>query len=232
MSRSPFTSGLFQAWIGQFHDEIRANEKWLTELDRAIGDADHGVNMRRGMEQVKAHMVDLKGADLSSQFRMVSGHLTSSVGGASGPLYGAFFLHASCVVPAGKLELRLGDFASCLEAGLQGVVGLGHAQAGDKTMVDVLIPVVTAFKSMSRRQSSAADIFSEGVLIAESAMKSTIPMQASKGRASYLGARSVGHQDPGATSIFLLVRALAVAATRLSSPEVKKPQTNTPKLIP
>lgn len=218
-------------WVQHFHRAIITNEKWLTDLDAAIGDGDHGANMRRGMDCVMAHLSDLEHADVGSQLRMISGHLTSSVGGASGPLYGAFFLHASCVITP-RSEVRISDFATCLEAGLQGMVGLGHAVAGDKTMVDVLLPVVTAYKSMSRRHSSPAAIFSEAVQIAEAAMKSTIPMQARKGRASYLGTRSIGHQDPGATSMFFLMRSLAEAATKDPAFAVQNQKSTTRKLIP
>lgn len=222
---------LLQSWLTCFHKAICGNEKWLTELDRAIGDADHGTNMRRGMERVMEHIGEFKGVDLATQFRMVSSHLTASVGGASGPLYGAFFLHASCVIPD-RGELRMSDFATCLEAGLQGVVGLGHARAGDKTMVDVLLPVVSAYKSMSRRQAPPMEILSEGSLIAEAAMKSTVPMQAAKGRASYLGTRSIGHQDPGATSMYLLMRALVDACAKKSFFSANQPKPTARKLIP
>lgn len=225
------THNLLLNWITGYHKAIVANENWLTELDRAIGDGDHGTNMRRGMDRVMEHRGDLKGADLSTQLRMISGHLTASIGGASGPLYGAFFLHASCVVSP-RHETRIRNFTTCLEAGLQGVVGLGHAIAGDKTMVDVLIPIVSAYKSIARRHVTPAQFFSETVQIAEAAMKSTISMQARKGRASYLGARSIGHQDPGATSMFLLMRTLAEAATKDPAFTVQTQKSTTRKLIP
>lgn len=231
LQNTPLASVLLHRWIHLFYQAIKSNEKALTELDRAIGDADHGTNMRRGMDRVMEHIKDFKGADVGTQLRMISGHLTSSIGGASGPLYGAFFLHASCVIPP-RVDVRLTDVTAALEAGLQGVVGLGHAVAGDKTMVDVLIPVVTAYKSMARRHITPADIFSEAVQIAEAATKSTIPMQARKGRASYLGARSIGHQDPGATSMCLLLSSLAEAA--MKEPAFSKPtqKSTTRKLIP
>lgn len=224
-------SALLLNWVHAYHAAIVENEKWLTDLDSAIGDADHGANMLRGMQRVMEHLPELADNDASTQMRMISGHLTSSIGGASGPLYGAFFLHASCVA-SHREDIRVIDVATCLEAGLQGVVGLGHAVAGDKTMVDVLIPIVSAFKSMARRHSAPVKIFTEAVQIAEVAMKSTIPMQARKGRASYLGARSIGHQDPGATSMYLLVRALAAAAAKEPSFTVQNQKATTRRLIP
>lgn len=231
VSHSVFTTKLLTSWLRHFHGLIVLHEKLLTELDRAIGDADHGINMRKGTERVMAHLNELRGHDLAGQLRIISGHFTGSIGGASGPLYGAFFLHAACVVPP-RNEIRIADFVACFDAGLNGVVGLGRAQAGEKTMVDVLIPVAAAYKSMTRRHLSPKEMFTEAALIAEAAMKSTIPMQASKGRASYLGERSIGHQDPGATSIYLLIDALSSAVAGEIPSSVNKHKETNRKLIP
>jgi dihydroxyacetone kinase-like protein len=204
-------------WMAIFADSIRAAEPLLTRLDSAIGDADHGVNMSRGMNAVNAKLDSLALADLAGQLRVISTTLMSSVGGASGPLFGAFFLQASHATPH-KSEVGLGDFSLAMEAGYRGVVQLGKAAPGDKTMVDSLAAAVGSLRASCARHEALAAALKAAGTAAHHAAESTIPMIARKGRASYLGERSAGTQDPGATSAALLFDALAQSVTFQSQP--------------
>lgn len=194
-------------WLQTFATEIEQNKDYLTELDAAIGDADHGINMDRGFKKVMSQLPTVANKDISSILKAVSMTLISSIGGASGPLYGTFFLRASTAV-AGKQELNEQDMLGLLQAGLDGVLERGKAQLGDKTMVDVLSPAVTAFQQAVGEKNTTLQAMQQTVAAAEQAMKDTTPMVAKKGRASYLGERSVGHQDPGATSSYLMLKSL------------------------
>lgn len=194
-------------WLRRFTAEIEQNKDYLTELDAAIGDADHGINMDRGFKKVMSQLPTVADKDIGSILKTVSMTLISSVGGASGPLYGTFFLKASTAV-ALKQELTEEDMGGILKAGLDGVLGRGKAQLGDKTMVDVLSPAVAAFEEAIAEDREMQQAMQQAVVAAEQGMKNTIPMLAKKGRASYLGERSVGHQDPGATSCYLLLKSL------------------------
>jgi dihydroxyacetone kinase-like protein len=196
-------------WLQRFALEIEQNKDYLTELDAAIGDADHGINMERGFKKVIAQLPSVAESvaekDISSILKTVSMTLISTVGGASGPLYGTFFLRASTAI-TGKQELTEQDILEMLQAGLDGLIQRGKAQPGDKTMVDVLFSSVAAFeKAMGLGMLKAIQ---QAVDAAEQSMKDTIPMLAKKGRASYLGERSIGHQDPGATSCYLMLKSL------------------------
>lgn len=194
-------------WLQKFAAEIEQNKDYLTELDAAIGDADHGINMDRGFKKVNSQLPSLADKDIGSILKAVSMTLISSVGGASGPLYGTFFLRASTVV-ADKQQLTDEDIVSLLQAGLDGVLQRGKAQPGDKTMLDVLTPAVDAFKQAVSQGNNTLEAMPKAVATAEQAMLDTIPMLAKKGRASYLGERSIGHQDPGATSSYLMLKCL------------------------
>jgi phosphoenolpyruvate---glycerone phosphotransferase subunit DhaL len=194
-------------WIRAFADAVSDNEEMLTRLDSAIGDADHGANMARGMKAVVAKLDQTELASPSALLKQVGMTLVSTVGGASGPLYGTFFLRMATA--AGDAErLDQARFAAVLRAGVEGVVARGKAEAGDKTMYDALAPAVDALDAALGGQNpsgalrAAADAAAEG-------RDATTPMLARKGRASYLGERSVGHQDPGATSAALLIAAAA-----------------------
>jgi dihydroxyacetone kinase-like protein len=188
---------------------ISENARMLTELDTAIGDGDHGENMMRGFKAVtKKLAAEAAPADLTALFKLVGMALLSSVGGAAGPLYGGFFLALSKAT-AGKQILGKAELQQILTEGLADIQRRGKAQLGDKTMVDALVPALQAF-----RASPDGDLTPALKAAAEQAHRSaeaTIPLQARKGRASYLGERSIGHQDPGATSSWLLLRALASA---------------------
>ena len=185
---------------------IAANAARLTELDTAIGDGDHGTNMVRGFAAVQKKLAGQRAGDIAALFKQVGMTLLSSVGGASGPLYGGFFLELGKQA-AGKETLRQSDVIQMFEGGLRDVQRRGKAEPGDKTMVDSLAPAVAAMRDESNRDlSSTLKRASEAARVG---VESTIPLQARKGRASYLGERSIGHQDPGATSCLLLLQALA-----------------------
>ena len=194
-------------WLQDFATQIEQNKDYLTELDAAIGDADHGINMERGFKKVMSQLPSVADKDIGSILKSVSMTLISSVGGASGPLYGTFFLKASTVA-VDKQQLTDEEIVSLLQAGLDGVLQRGKAQLGDKTMVDVLSPTVDALAQAVGEGKNTLAAMQQAVVVAEQAMKDTIPMLARKGRASYLGERSVGHQDPGATSAYLMLKCL------------------------
>ncbi|BAY42510.1 dihydroxyacetone kinase subunit L [Scytonema sp. HK-05] len=202
-------------WLQTFAVEIEQNKDYLTELDAAIGDADHGINMDRGFKKVIAQLPTVADKDIGSILKAVSMTLISSIGGASGPLYGTLFLRASTAV-ADKQELTDEDMLGMLQAGLDGVLGRGKAQLGDKTMVDVLSPAVIAFQQAVGDENSILQAMQRAVAAAEQGMKDTTPMIAKKGRASYLGERSVGHQDPGATSSYLMLKSLLTVLENFS----------------
>ncbi len=195
-------------WVRVFADVIAENKEYLTQLDSAIGDADHGINMNRGMQAVAAKLDDIPNGDIGVMLKAVGMTLVSTVGGAGGPLYGTLFLQLGTAT-VGKAELEPPDWASALEAAVQGVQMRGKAEPGDKTMVDALIPARDAFRQAVEEGASFEDSLRRSAAAAEEGMKATIPWVARKGRASYLGERSAGHQDPGATSSFLLVKTAA-----------------------
>jgi dihydroxyacetone kinase-like protein len=195
-------------WVRVFADVIAENKEYLTQLDSAIGDADHGINMNRGMQAVAAKLDDIPNGDIGVMLKAVGMTLVSTVGGAGGPLYGTLFLQLGTAT-VGKAELEPPDWASALEAAVQGVQMRGKAEPGDKTMVDALIPARDAFRQAVEEGASFEDSLRRSAAAAEEGMKATIPWVARKGRASYLGERSAGHQDPGATSSFLLMKTAA-----------------------
>ena len=195
-------------WLERTADVLHENRTYLTDLDSAIGDADHGINMDRGFSAVRDRFPTMATMDISTQLRTVGSTLVSTVGGAGGPLYGTAYLRAAGVA-AGKQELTSADVVAMLEAFLGGIVARGKAQPGEKTMVDALTPATTAAKQALDERATVAQITSRAAAAAEEGMKATIPMLATKGRASYLGERSIGHQDPGATSSWLILRSLA-----------------------
>jgi dihydroxyacetone kinase-like protein len=196
-----------RAWLELFAEEVAANVDLLTQLDSAIGDADHGANLNRGMTAVVATPVDA-GAPPGVLLKTTGITLVSTVGGASGPLYGTLFLRMAG--SAGDADaLAPTAFAAALRAGLEGVVARGRAQAGDKTMYDALAPACDALDKALSEGASFDDALAAASAAADAGRDATTPMLARKGRASYLGERSVGHQDPGATSTALLVSAAA-----------------------
>ncbi len=203
------TTENLHAWIDALQQVYRQNKVWLTDLDAAIGDADHGINMDRGFNAAQTALADEAcPADMGDLLKAVAMMLIKTVGGAAGPLYGTFFLRAAAVC-AGKDGLRPADVAAMFAAGLAGIVQRGKAQPGDKTMVDALTPAVAAMQQAAADGAAMAVVLRAGVAAAQQGMEATTPMQAKKGRASYLGERSIGHQDPGATSAWLLMRTAA-----------------------
>jgi dihydroxyacetone kinase-like protein len=195
-------------WIKTYAHVLAQNRDTLTQLDSAIGDADHGANMDRGFQAVMSKMADMSGQDIGSVFKTVGMTLLSTVGGAAGPLYGTLFLQLGSVT-TGKMELSLEEMAAGLEAGVGGVQKRGKAEPGDKTMIDALAPALDVLKSAAAEGRSISEAFKASAEAAKSGMEATIPLVARKGRASYLGERSAGHQDPGATSSYLLIQSAA-----------------------
>jgi dihydroxyacetone kinase-like protein len=195
-------------WVKAIAGVIGENSKYLTELDAAIGDADHGANMDRGFKAVMNKMPEISDKDIGTIFKTVGMTLISTVGGAGGPLYGTFFLQVG-MKTAGKMELNLADWADALEAALNGVIMRGKAELGDKTMVDALTPAVAGLKQSITDSQPIHKALELSADAARKGMEGTIPLVARKGRASYLGERSAGHQDPGATSSFLILQAAA-----------------------
>ena len=201
---------LLTGWVREFARSIGENAQLLTDLDAAIGDADHGINMDRGMTAVIGALDEAAPADMSALSKLVGMTLVKSVGGASGPLYGTFFLRMAGAFGSGD-SVDAVDFAKALRAGIEGVVQRGRAEAGDKTMFDTLAPALDALDAALASGSGLATALADATLAAEKGRDATESMVARKGRASYLGQRSVGHQDPGATSAAMLIAAAATA---------------------
>ena len=223
-------------WMAAFAAAVAREREHLTELDAAIGDADHGINMERGTQAVLGRIAGAAGTlpspaaqgplpsplppetrkprgGLGSLLKTVGMTLVSTVGGAAGPLYGTLFL-AMAGAAGARDELAVGEWAATLRAGVAGVRARGKAEPGDKTMLDALLPAVEALDSAAAAGQPLETALQRAAAAAEQGMLATIPLVARKGRASYLGERSAGHQDPGATSSWLL---LATAAETLAS---------------
>lgn len=202
------------AWVRAFASAIEENKGYLTQLDSAIGDADHGTNMHRGFQAALAKLEEAPGDDIGAALKGVGMTLVSKIGGAGGPLYGTLFMQMGAAL-AGKAEVEADDWATALEAGVKGVQTRGKAEPEDATMLDALLPAVRALKEAVGDGSSLEAALGEATDAAQKGMEATIPMVARKGRASYLGERTVGHQDPGATSSYLLMKAASdVMATK------------------
>lgn len=213
----PVTTQDLLTCLHRMAEVIEANREYLTALDAAIGDADHGINMDRGFKAALKRLPPVEDKDAGTILKTVGVALVSTVGGAGGPLYGTAFMQAGTVL-GGKYELEPQDVLAALDAALQGVVMRGKANLGDKTMVDALTPAVQALREALQNGANIVDALERAASAAEQGMKDTIPMLAKKGRASYLGERSIGHQDPGATSTYLLLRVMAdVAREKYSS---------------
>ncbi len=199
-------------WLRRFDDRIQDERAHLTKLDSAIGDADHGANMARGMTAVRELLdeSDLDEATIGGLFKQAGMALVSKVGGASGPLYGTFLLRFGSS-GGDRTNLDAAGLVDALDAALGGVVARGKAEAGDKTMVDAIEPAVAALREAIEDEATVAAATATAARAADAGRDATEPMRARKGRASYLGERSEGHVDPGATSSALLFRALADA---------------------
>ncbi len=197
-------------WLDRFRDAVVAQRDWLTELDSAIGDADHGANMARGMTAAAEKAAQTAPTTADELFKTVGMTLVSTVGGASGPLYGTFFLRLGATLGAVS-EVEPASLAAGLRAGLEGIVARGKAEAGDKTLFDAAAPAIDAMDRALAAGDSAAAAAAAAATAAAAGRDATIDLVARKGRASYLGERSAGHMDPGSTSMTLLFETLAAA---------------------
>jgi len=206
-------AGFFRAWIAEIAAVVETQRDHLTQLDAAIGDADHGINLARGFDAVEAALAQAATPTPGSVLVLTGSTLISKVGGASGPLYGTAFRQAGKTL-GDVPEVDLGALAGALEAALSGVQRLGAAREGEKTMVDALAPAASALSKAVAEGASPADALAALADAADAGAQATISMHALKGRASYLGPRSVGHEDPGAASTALILRALRDVAQR------------------
>jgi len=199
-----------QTWMRRFAEAVDEHRAELVALDTAIGDGDHGTNMDRGMRKAITQMDALADGGIAATLKAVGMALISSVGGAAGPLYGTVFLQmANSAGDAGELDTA--GWADAVAAALSGVQARGKAEPGDKTMVDALAPAAEALRAAQAEGLGIVEATQRAADAAQAGMEATIPMEARRGRASYLGPRSVGHQDPGATSTHLLLRSAAEA---------------------
>jgi dihydroxyacetone kinase-like protein len=195
------------AWMSEIASSVRAERDYLVQLDAAIGDGDHGINMNRGFDAVTLALSTEPDSTPGKLLILAGKTLISTVGGASGPLWGSALRKAGRALGDGP-TFDLSQLVDAMAAALASVQDLGAAVPGDKTMVDALDPAVTAMREGIARGASSGEMLRSAGEAAETGMRATIPMQARKGRASYLGERSIGHQDPGATSTALIIRAL------------------------
>jgi dihydroxyacetone kinase-like protein len=194
-------------WLEHTAAVLNDNKEYLTQLDSPIGDADHGINMSRGFKAVLGKLPSVADKDIGNILKTTGMALISSVGGASGPLYGTFFIRSGAASMS-KEELNNEDLLQLFLDGVDGIVQRGRPQLGDKTMFDAWAPALEAMQAAFVSGNDVVAALRSTVAAAEQGMKNTIPLQAKKGRASYLGERSIGHQDPGATSTFLMLKAL------------------------
>ncbi|MFN1147517.1 dihydroxyacetone kinase subunit DhaL [Serratia liquefaciens] len=198
-------------WLMRCGEVFTQQRDFLTRLDTEIGDADHGLNMNRGFNKVVEKLPSVADKDIGFILKNTGMTLLSSVGGASGPLFGTFFIRAAQAANA-KQSLDLAELHQLMQEGVDGVVMRGKAEPGDKTMCDAWWAVVDSLGQSVEQQLGVAEALQRASERAEQAVESTITMQARKGRASYLGERSIGHQDPGATSVMLMMKTLAEVA--------------------
>jgi dihydroxyacetone kinase-like protein len=214
LTRTTVDSRTVNVWMAEIVAVVRAEAEYLTQLDAAIGDGDHGVNMRRGFDAVdKALAVEDGETPPGRLLTLVGKTLIATVGGASGPLYGTAFRRAGRSL--GSAPTFDGpELANALDDAIAGIVDLGAAQVADKTMVDALAPAAKAMHASLEGGGTLEEAIGAAAEAAEEGARSTVPMQARKGRASYLGERSIGHQDPGATSSALILRALERAIAK------------------
>lgn len=194
-------------WLQQCAELFEKNSDYLTDLDREIGDADHGLNMNRGFKKVAEKLPELADKDIGFILKNTGMVLLSNIGGASGPLFGTFFIRAA--KPTASLQaLDLAQYNEMIKEGVEGIVSRGKAEPNDKTMCDVWWAVIETLKQANQQNLTIKEAITQAYTSAQQAAEKTIPMQARKGRASYLGERSIGHKDPGAASVVLIMQAL------------------------
>ena len=191
--------------------DVDEQKLFLTELDNVIGDGDHGINLARGFDEVKDVMPTFEGKDIGAVMKTIGMKLVSTVGGASGPLYGTAFMKAGAYLN-GKQEMNMDDFIGMMEVAIDGIQKRGKAVQGEKTMLDAMIPAYEAMKASYEADADVIKALDAGVAAAEEGIEYTKTIIATKGRASYLGERSIGHQDPGATSFTLMLKAVQALA--------------------
>lgn len=196
-------------WLENCNQVMTEQRGFLTQLDTEIGDGDHGLNMQRGFSKALEKIATVSDKDIGTILKTVGMTLLSQVGGASGPLYGTLFIKGSQVAN-GKEQLTFEELVSIFKAGVEGIIARGRAEPGDKTLCDVWLPLLDELAQADHSQPEAV-LLNQAVEKAENFAKATVPMTAKKGRASYLSERSVGHADPGATSSYYLIKALAEA---------------------
>jgi dihydroxyacetone kinase-like protein len=204
-------------WLKLAANVMQDNKEWLTQLDAAVGDGEHGINMARGFNKVSSQLPAVVDKDIGSILKSAGTVLLSAIGGAGGLVFATFFIEAGKET-SGKQELGPADIAAFLRAGLSGVIKRGMAQVGDKTMVDALAPAVAAFDRSLEDGADTNEALGQAVAAAHKGMTETTHLVARKGRASYLGERSIGHQDPGATSLYLILKALYDAVSQKKPP--------------
>ena len=187
---------------------MEAEKGFLTDLDNAIADGDHGINMARGFAAVEEKLPGFEGKDVGTILKTVGMTLVSAVGGSAGPLYGTAFLKSGMAM-AGKAEVSLDDFFTCLKVSIEGVQQRGRAVRGEKTMLDAMIPALEAMTAARASGGVVKAVLSAGIAAAREGVEFTKTIAATKGRASYIGERSIGHQDPGATSFTFLLEAIS-----------------------
>ena len=204
------TLAQFRRWLRLLIDRVVEQEAYLAELDAAIGDGDHGANLVRGFSKVRDWLENdgQSAADIGTLLRTVGMILIGNVGGASGPLYGAFFLRAAKEA-SGQESVTLPQLSQMMQSGLEGVQQRGKAQVGEKTMIDTMHPAVASLAATAAKGESVAAALNAAAQAATAGMRHTVALEATKGRASYLGIRSIGHQDPGATSASFLFETAA-----------------------
>ncbi|OMQ23736.1 dihydroxyacetone kinase subunit DhaL [Serratia oryzae] len=200
-------------WLLRCAEVFTRERDVLTQLDTEIGDGDHGLNMSRGFNKVVEKLPAVADQDIGTILKNTGMTLLSSVGGASGPLFGTFFIRAAQAANA-KQSLDLAELQQVIQEGVAGVAMRGKAEPGDKTLCDVWWPVLESLGQSVQQQRGLPQALQQAAVRAEQAALATIPMQARKGRASYLGERSIGHQDPGATSVMLMMKTLAAVAEK------------------
>lgn len=194
--------------IDKMKDDIIENKAFLTELDNVIGDGDHGINMARGFSKVEEKYAAMEGKDIGTILKTVGMTLVSTVGGASGPLYGTAFMKAGAYLN-GKTEIDFPLFLGALKEATEGIKHRGKSTTGEKTMLDAIVPAIHAMEENFDQTGDAKQALLSGVKAAEDGVEYTKTIIATKGRASYLGERSIGHQDPGATSFTHLLTVIA-----------------------
>lgn len=196
--------------LGQIGDKIIEEKDFLTELDKPIGDCDHGINMARGFAEVKKKLAGLADSDIGTVFKTTGMTLVSTVGGSAGPLYGTAFMKMGMALN-GKKEMSFDEFIQAMETAVEGVKQRGKSDKGEKTMLDAMIPALEAIQKTYEETKDAKAAWKAGTEAAEAGVEYTKTIIATKGRASYVGERSIGHQDPGATSFTFMMETVGAA---------------------